>query len=187
MLTRIHGCPAVECIMTNTPTTFSMLFGIRSNQSGAERSCRRPTNGKVTTFGHSDPNIENGLRSKLCCRNYLGCLSQSALPECWLANRKELLVLYINQYFPHTGMSLLAKLVGQELCSCEEKGIMEILMVLTSGESRLGVQQVCCNTLYGQSKHALRTVTLSYRLIIEYLLSKKAACYNAAVSFHSEN
>jgi short-subunit dehydrogenase len=71
-------------------------------------------NSKATSLNQGDPNIDNGLEVKPVVERILAVAWQRQLPEVWMANRRELLMLYMSTYFPQFTMNLLTKTMGPQ-------------------------------------------------------------------------
>ena len=71
------------------------------------------TNSADVKFGETDDNIEAGLDSEFVVERVLAS-AYANQKELWIAPRKELLMLYLNQYMPNTANKLLTKKVAKQ-------------------------------------------------------------------------
>lgn len=112
----------MECLLENNNKTSILnacLGSVRTNLAG---NAIVGVDGKtVNTFNEADENIENGLDVTFVAERILAVSQARVLPECWLAVPKELLVFYLNQYCPRTGMQLLAKAMTKQYTVRKEK------------------------------------------------------------------
>mmetsp|Transcript_5831 Transcript_5831/g.10455 ORF Transcript_5831/g.10455 Transcript_5831/m.10455 type:complete len:86 (-) Transcript_5831:52-309(-) len=66
-----------------------------------------------TTFGDSDNNIDDGLDVDFVVDRVLAT-SYAGHKEIWIAPKKELLLLYLNQYIPETAHKLMMKSLSKQ-------------------------------------------------------------------------
>ena len=70
--------------------------------------------GKPATFLGIDPNIAGGMNANVVANRILAISYQKSSSEAWIAKGKELIVLFLNQYFPKISSFLLVKTVGKQ-------------------------------------------------------------------------
>eukprot|EP00957_Ditylum_brightwellii_P034137 2587624-Ditylum_brightwellii.AAC.1 len=71
-------------------------------------------------FGGKDDNIENGLEPAFVVERILAS-AYAGQDELWIAPRKELFLLYLNQYIPITAKKILGKAVAKQYAVQNEK------------------------------------------------------------------
>ena len=70
------------------------------------------------TFGGSDRNIESGLESEVVVKKVLAA-AHAQRQEVWIAPKKELLLLYVNQYMPGLAKRLMFKSIARQYAVCK--------------------------------------------------------------------
>ena len=66
------------------------------------------------TFGDTDGNIESGLEPAFVVERVLAAAYAGGQGELWIAPRRELLLLYLNQYVPAMARKVLTKAMGKQ-------------------------------------------------------------------------
>jgi len=64
------------------------------------------------TFGSTDTNIESGLDPNFAVERILAA-AYAKQDELWIAPKKEMLLMYLNQYIPETSKKILIKAVAK--------------------------------------------------------------------------
>jgi short-subunit dehydrogenase len=111
----------VECLLDEKKTHIlnACLGSVRTNV--AQNAVVGVSDGKVDTLSQPDPNIENGLDPSFVAERILAVSEAGVLTECWLANRKEMTLFYLNQYCPRTAMRLLTRAMAKQYAVKKEK------------------------------------------------------------------
>jgi len=105
----------IECILRGCSHIHILNVCLGStNTSLPSRAVTNVKSKVVENFTDVDENILQGLDPAFVAERMLSVSYHKSVDECWLAKRKELILLYANQYVPQTAFKILSKSVAKE-------------------------------------------------------------------------